>query len=133
MRPPRDNRAVTTVEFSVVLTFVLMLVFTVLGLGMLYLGQQAMNYGVERAARYAVVKSATATASTVASAFRAAVAPALGSARAAACQVTDTFSPSNAPGGVVTVSATLAWTSPLRLTLLPAVTLSSSHTLTIQH
>jgi Flp pilus assembly protein TadG len=121
------------VEFAIAISVVLALVFGVIDLGRLFLAQHALNYGVAAAARYAVVNSTVATTTTIASKFTAAVTPALGATQAAAASVHVSFSPSEAVGGTVTVSATMPWTPVSAYSHLLAVTLASSQTLTIVH
>jgi hypothetical protein len=43
------------------------------------------------------------------------------------------FSPTNTPGGSVTVQATLVWYPFINFDYMPSVTLSTSDTLVIQH
>jgi Flp pilus assembly protein TadG len=129
----RDRRGVTAIDFAVSISLVLMLLFTVFDLGMLYLAQQTLNYGVAAAVRYAVVNSTGANAGNVTSSLRGAVTPLLGAAAANQCQVTVTFTPGSSPGNSVTVVANFAWKPLTGLEFIPAVTLTSRATLTIQH
>ncbi len=129
-----DRRGTTAAEFAIAISVVLLLTFAVIDLGRLYFYQHALDYGVEKASRYAVVNSASATATTVKSQFVAALTPAVGAGNASAASVSVSFSPTTAQvGGTVTVSATLAWSAVSALDFLPGLTLSSSHTLIILH
>jgi Flp pilus assembly protein TadG len=128
-----DRRGTTAIEFAVSITVVLMLVFSMIDIGLLYLAQQTLNYGVSAASRWAVVNSASANATNVASQFVAAATPGLGAARAAKSTVVVSFAPSSTPGGSVTVKATLAWSPLTTFDFMVAATLSSSQTLVIQH
>jgi len=127
------RRATAGVEFALASTVLLMLIFTAVDVGLLYLAQQALNNGVAQAVRYAAVSSATSGSASVTSRFVSAVTPALGAAEAAQCHVTVSYAPANAPGGSVTVQATLAWSPLIGFAYVPAVTLTSSQSLVIQH
>jgi Flp pilus assembly protein TadG len=129
----RDRRGTTAMEFALSITLVLMLVFSMIDIGLLYLTQQTLNYGVLAASRWAVVNSAGANAANVASHFVTAATPGLGATRAAKSTVVVSFAPSSTPGGSVTVKATLAWSPITTFDFMTATTLSSSQTLVIQH
>ncbi len=133
MKPRSGIAGTTAIEFAIAISVVLALVFGVIDLGLLFLAQHALNYGVAAAARYAVVNSTVATTTTVQSKFTTAITPALGTTQAGKAVVQVSFSPSEKVGGTVTVSATLAWTPAAALSHLIALTLSSSQTLTIVH
>jgi Flp pilus assembly protein TadG len=132
MKPLRDTRGTTAIEFTIAILTVLVLVFATFDLGWLFATQHAMNFGVEKAARYAVVNSAASTA-TIKSQFVTAVTSAIGATQAGNATVSVTFSPSEAVGSTVTVSASLAWTPLAPFDDVAGVTLNSSQTLTIQH
>jgi Flp pilus assembly protein TadG len=132
MRPRLGTRGAAAVEFAVAISVVLVLMFAMFDLGLLFAAQHALNYGVAVAARYAVVNS-TASVATIKSQFVTAITPAVGATKASSASVMVTFSPSEKVGGTVTVSATLAWSPVAAIDNLTAATLSSSHTLTIQH
>ena len=129
----RQRGGTVAVEFAVVASVLLMLTFTAIDLGLLYLTQQALNDGVSQAVRWAAVNSTSDSAANIASRFSAAVTPVLGAAQSAKGRVTVGFSPSAAPGGTVTVQASLAWRPFTRFDFLPSVTLSSTQSLVIQH
>ena len=129
--PCRDRRGTAALEFGLVLPFMLMLLVGMLDVGRLIGDQHALDRGVAVAARYAIVNSASASATTITAQFDQAVQPLLGSC--VGCTVTVTFSPSYQPGATVTVSATYAWTSTLPTLSLANTTLSSSITLTVQN
>jgi Flp pilus assembly protein TadG len=133
MRLRLGARGTTGVEFAVVLPVTLIMVFAIIDGGLLFADQHALDYAVENAVRYAVVNSASATTTTITNTLVAAITPAVGATRAAGTTVSVTFSPSEKVGGTVQVSASLAWSATAGLDYLPAVTLSSSQTLTIQH
>ena len=126
-------RGAVAVEFAVALTLILMLTFTVIDLGRLYLAQQALDLGVSQAARFAAANSATSNTDSIRSRFVAAASPALGATQVSRSHVATSFAPSNKPGASVTVGATLAWQPFTAFDFLPTVTLSSRHTLVIQH
>ncbi|HVC61984.1 MAG TPA: TadE/TadG family type IV pilus assembly protein [Acetobacteraceae bacterium] len=127
------RRGTTAVEFAVASAVLLMLTFTAMDLGMLYLAQQALNNGVAQAMRYAAVNSGSSSDASITSRFDTAVTPVLGAAQAGQCRVTVSFSPSNAPGGSVTVQASLVWHPLTSFDFMPSVTLTSAHSLVIQH
>jgi Flp pilus assembly protein TadG len=132
MKPRAGSAGTTAVEFAVVISVLLALVFGTIDLGRLFVAQHALNYGVTAAARYAVVNS-TATTTAIKNQFTNAITPALGATQAATTSPQVSFSPAEQVGGTVTVSATLAWTPTSSLGQLFALTLSSSQTLTIVH
>jgi Flp pilus assembly protein TadG len=132
MIPPGDTRGTTAVEFAIAISVVLVLIFAMFDMGWLFVTQHALNYGVEKATRYAVVNS-SASAATIKSQFVSAVTPALGATQAGNATVSVTFSPSEKVGNTVTVSASLAWTPMAPFDHMTAVTVNSSQTLTIQH
>lgn len=121
------------VEFAVASSVLLMLIFTAVDLGLLYFSQQALNNGVARAARYAVVNSTSSTAASITSQFTAAVTPLLGATQAGRCHVAVSYAPSNTPGGSVTVRASLVWQPFIGFDFMPSVTLTSADSLVIQH
>jgi len=127
------RRGATAVEFAVVSTVLLMLICTAVDLGLLYLAQQTLNNGVAQAVRYAAVNSTSGSVANITNRFVAAVTPALGATRAASCQVAVSFSPTDTPGGSVTVQATLVWYPLIDFDYMPSVTLSDSQSLVIQH
>lgn len=129
----RDRRGVASIEFAVAIGVVLTVVFAILDLGRLFAAQHTLNYGVEKAVRYAVVNSDVATVASVAATFRTAATPGLGAGGAAACGVTVSYPQGNAPTLPVTVSVTYSWAPVSSLDALPAFTLTSSQTLLIQH
>lgn len=133
MRRIASRRGTTAVEFAVASSVLLMLIFTAIDLGLLYLAQQALNDGVAQAIRYAVVNSTSNTSASITSQFDTAVTPALGATRAGQTHVTVTFAPSNTIGGSVTVQASLAWQPFIDFDFMPSVTLTSTDTLIIQH
>jgi Flp pilus assembly protein TadG len=132
MKPRQGTRGATAAEFAVALSVELSLMFGVFDIGLLFAAQHALNYGVEKAARYAVVNS-SASVATIKSQLVTAITPAIGATQAGNASLSVTFSPSEKVGGTVTVSATLAWSPVSPIDALTAVTLSSSQTLTIQH
>jgi Flp pilus assembly protein TadG len=129
----RDRRGVAIPEFAVAIGVVLTLIFAILDLGLLLAARHALDYGVEKAVRYAVVNSAGATPTSIAGVFTGAVTPMLGASGAANCKVTVSYASGNAPGGTVAVTVSFPWQPVTSLDFLPAITLTASQTLTIQH
>jgi Flp pilus assembly protein TadG len=128
-----SRRGTTAVDFAVISSVVLMLIFTPVDLGLMYVAQQALNDGVAQAIRYAVVNSTTSSSTSITSRFTTAVTPELGAATAGRCQVTVTFSPSNTVGSSVTVQASLTWHPIIDFDFMPSVSLTSVDSLVIQH
>jgi Flp pilus assembly protein TadG len=127
------NAGGVATEFAISVGVVLILMGAVIDVGRLFATQHALDYGVERASRYAAVNSASATTATIKSQLVAAITPAVGASRAAAAVVSVTFAPSYKVGGTVTVSVTLGWSAAAVIDALPAIDLNSSQTLTVQH
>ncbi len=127
----RDRRGTTALEFALVAPIVLMLLFGIFEFGRLIGDQHALDYGVDAAARYAIVSSGSATTSSITATFNSAVAPLLGGCTG--CDVHITFNPSYARGNSVTITATYPWSPVAGLNILAAQTLSSSTTLTVQN
>ncbi|HTW71078.1 MAG TPA: TadE/TadG family type IV pilus assembly protein [Acetobacteraceae bacterium] len=127
------RRGTAAIEFALASTVLLMLIFTAMDVGLLYLAQQALNNGVAQAVRYAAVNSASSSNAAITGHFVSAVTPALGATEAGLCQVTVSYAPANSPGGSVTVQATLIWYPLISFAYMPTVTLTSSQSLVIQH
>jgi Flp pilus assembly protein TadG len=141
--PATDRRGATALEFALVAPMVLTLLIGLLDLGRLFGDQYALDQGVAVAARYAVVNSTSASAATIQSQFTTAVKPLLGGAvftlttpplstKCGDCFGV-AFAPSYQPGATVTVAARYWWTPSSPITLLPAQSLTSSTTLTVQN
>jgi Flp pilus assembly protein TadG len=128
-----DTRGTTAVEFCIAISAVLAVTFGIIDLGRMGAAKHALDYGVATAVRYAVVNSASATTTTIAAKVTTALTPIVGATQASAATVNVSFSPSEAVGGTVTVSASLSWTPDWSTDFLPNVTLASSQTLTIVH
>jgi Flp pilus assembly protein TadG len=133
MKPRAGIAGGVATEFAISVSVVLILMVGVIDLGRLFATQHALDYGAERASRYAAVNSTSATSATIKSQLVTAITPAVGASRAAAAVVSVSFAPSYKVGGTVTVSVTLGWTASAAIDALPAITLSSSQTLTVQH
>ena len=129
-----DRRGNAAVEFGLVAPFVLMLLLGLLDVGRLFADQYALDQGVAVAARYAVVNSTSgAVVAASLTAFEQQVQPLLGSCIGSG---TCTFSLTPAtflPGATVSVTASYAWTPSSAITAMPAQTLNSATTLTVQN
>lgn len=125
----RDRRGDVALEFAIVLPLVLMLLLGIIDVGRLLGDQHALDRGVEVAARFAAVSSASADATTITTQFNKAIQPLLGSC--SACTVTVGFNPSYQPGATVTITATYPWTPSAPSFLLSDTTLTSTMTLTV--
>jgi Flp pilus assembly protein TadG len=129
-----DRGGNAAVEFGLVAPFVLMLLLGLLDVGRLFADQYALDQGVAVAARYAVVNSTSgAVVAASLTAFEQQVQPLLGSCIGSG---TCTFSLTPAtflPGATVSVTASYAWTPSSAITAMPAQTLNSATTLTVQN
>lgn len=132
----RDRRGVAALEFALTAVPVLILMLATVEFGRLLADQYALSLGVERAARFAVVHGSQsvlpASGADISGQFYAAAAPFLGAGTGGAV-VTVTFAPDNAPGSVVTVSATYDFLPVSLLEAIPALTLSAQASDTIQN
>jgi Flp pilus assembly protein TadG len=126
-----ERRGTTALEFALVAPMVLTLMIGLLDIGRLFGDQYALDQGVAVAARYAVVNSALASVTSIESMFKQAVQPLLGGC--GGCTIAVTFAPSYQPGAAVTVTASYPWKPSSPITLMPAQTLASSTTLTVQN
>jgi len=135
-----DCRGIAAVEFAMTSSISLMLLLGTIEIGRMMSAQHALNLGVDRAVRYAVVHGSNSSSpvtpgspTPVSNTFTATATPLLGSA-VSTCHVTVTYaSNSNAPGSQVTVSVTYAWKPIAPITHLPSMTLSASSVGTIQN
>ena len=134
-RPPllRDRHGASLVEFALVAHLILLPLAGTFDLGALFLAQRGLTWGVEAAARYASVNSATASTTTITARFAAAAGPSMGAAAAAASTVSIAYTPANSVGGSVTVTASYPWSGLLALGGITPRTLTASQTLIIQH
>ncbi|MBV9734924.1 MAG: pilus assembly protein [Acidisphaera sp.] len=140
-RLARDRRGAAAVEFAVTTLTFLILVMGMVDLGRLFSAEHALNLGVIKAARYAVVHgssssspSSPSSTTAVQSAFTAAVTPVLGAADAQSCTVTVTYAgSSNAPGSQVTVQASYSWAPMTTIAHFAAITLTAQAVGTIQN
>jgi Flp pilus assembly protein TadG len=128
-----DRRGVTAPEFAIAAGVLLMMILGIFDLAVLYGNSHTVFYGVTTAARYAAANSSTDSVGTIKSAFVTAVTPALGATNAALCTVNVSFPGGNVQGGTVVVSASYPWKPANTFDALPAITLTSSQTLTILH
>lgn len=137
----RDRSGAAAVEFAITTMTFLILVMGMVDLGRMFSAQHALDLGVIKAVRYAVVHGANASVpssssntTAVQSAFTAAVTPVLGATAAQSCTVSVTYaSSSNAPGSQVTVQASYPWTPITSIAHFAAVTLSAQAVATIQN
>ncbi len=130
-RMQADRRGNFVLEFALLAPIMLIMLLGLIDLCRMLGDQHALDQGAAAAARYAVVNSTSASATSIQTVFMTAVQPMLGSCTG--CSVTVTFNPSFKPGGTVTVAATYAWTPSSPITLMSAHSLASATTLTVQN
>jgi Flp pilus assembly protein TadG len=142
-----DRRGVAALEFAAVGSVLLILLFAIFDIGLLYLTQRGLDYGIYRAARWASVNSASLTTANVLAQFKIATSATLGSSSSSClgylagtsvpagtvCYITVAFSNGIAVGSVVTIQANYKWAPVSPMTGLVATTLQSNIGLTIQH
>jgi Flp pilus assembly protein TadG len=143
----RDCGGTAALEFAAAAITIMILLLAIFDIGMLYLTQRGLDFGVNKAARWASVNSASVTASTVLTQFKNALSPVLGSASqnclgynsgdvippGTTCYVTLALSNGAQVGSLVTISASYAWVPLSTITGFRAATLQSSAALTIQN
>ena len=141
-----DTRATTSIEFAAAGSVIMLLMLAIFDVGLLFMAQRGLDYGIYRAARWASVNSATLSVGTVLAQFQSATAatiPASGScvgyaAGAAvpagtACAVIIGLSNGTTVGSVLSIQARYRWSPVSPVTGFTAATLQSSITLAIQH
>ena len=146
MKLARDARGSASLEFAVAGLVIMVLTLAIFDVGLLFLAQRGLDYGVNQAARWASVNSATVSPSTVLSQFQSATSatiPNSGSCTSyaagasvpagTACYVTVGFSSGTTPGSTVTIQASYKWSPVSPITGFAATTLQSSAALAIQH
>ena len=121
------------VDFALASSAVLILIGAIVDYGTMFAAKHAINYGLVKAARYAAVNSTTATVSSTTAVFKVVVTAALGSANAKNCSLSVSYPNGNSIGNTVVLSASYPWTNAFGIDALPAITLSASQTLTIEH
>ena len=126
-------------------TVVLMLMLAIYDIGMLFMVQRGLDVGVDKAARWGVVHSASLTTANVLAQFQSASSAMLGSAACqgfasgatippgTACTVTVGLSNGAQVGSLLTIAATYSWAPASTITGITAVTLQSTVALTIQN
>ena len=128
----RSTSGVIGVDVAVSLATLMLVITAVFDLGNLIAARHTLNFGVFTAARYATVHSGGSTAAITA-AFTTAVTPSIGQTGAAHCTVAVSFPSGNIVGGTVVITASYPWTPASLLDGLAHITVTSQHTLTIQH
>ena len=132
----RSTSGVIGVDVAVSLATLMLVITAVFDLGNLIAARHTLNFGVFTAARYATVHSGGSTAAITAAitaAFTTAVTPLIGQTGAAHCTVAVSFPSGNIVGGTVVITASYPWTPASLLDGLAHITVTSQHTLTIQH
>ena len=134
-------------EFAVAATVIMILLLAVFDIGLLFLAQRGIDYGIYKAARWATVNSSSLSTANVLAQFQAATSATLGSGNAncqgyasgatipagTACTITVDLSNGTAVGNVMKIQASYQWSPASSITGFVATTLQSSIALTIQH
>ncbi len=142
-----DRRGAAALEFAAVGTLTLILLFAIFDIGLLYLTQRGLDYGIYRAARWASVNSSSLTTANVLAQFKTATSATLGSSSSGClgyvagtsapagtvCYITVALSNGIATGSVVTIQANYRWAPISPMTGLVATVLQSTIGMTIQH
>lgn len=142
----RNRQGTTSLEFAATGLTIMILLLAVLDVGRLFLAKRGLDYGIDRAARWASVNSATASAGTVLAQFQTAAGAAVQNAAtcqgyaagasvppSTMCWITVGFSPGTAVGNFVTIQANYRWSPVTLVDGLVIATLKSNVTLAIQH
>jgi Flp pilus assembly protein TadG len=143
----RDCSGTAALEFAAAGITIMILLLAIFDVGMLFITQRGLDFGVNKAARWASVNSASVTASAVLTQFQNATTPTLGSANqnclgynsgdtiptGTACYITVALSNGAQVGSLVTIRASYAWAPMSAITGFTAATLQSSAALTIQN
>lgn len=141
-----DRRGAAAVEFACCATVFMLMLFGIIDAGRLYLAQHALDFGVARAVRAAVVNGShaatpTAICSVAIKTFQKSVAPALGtlsptvtltpadSTTGEVCTLSSTLTADT--GSAVAVAASYQWT-PVTPLMPASITLSASSSGTVQ-
>jgi len=141
----RDRRGTAALEFAVAGTVVLVLMLAIYDVGMLFMAQRGLDFGVDKAARWGVVNSASVTTANVLAQFQSASSVMLGNTTCqgfasgatipagTACYVTVGLSNGAQVGSLLTIVAKYSWAPASTITGITAVTLQSTVALTIQN
>ena len=129
----RRRQGTVGVEFAICSTVFFFMINSIVDYGTLFADKHAINYGLVKAARYAAIHSASASVTSITAVFTNIIKPVLGSANVPNCSFSVSYPSGNAVGGTVVVSASYRWSSSIAHDVLPAITLSASQTLTIEH
>ncbi|MBW4091200.1 MAG: pilus assembly protein [Proteobacteria bacterium] len=127
-----DRRGTAAIEFALAFPVLLLAFLAVFELYRLVAAQRTLDYAVDLALRYGAVNSASASAGQIGQVVTTAATALLGSADGAVVSTVG-FSPSYAPGNILTVSVRYAWTPALLGTEFPPVTLTGSGSITVQN
>jgi len=127
-----DRRGTAAIEFALAFPVLLLAFLATFELYRLVAAQRTLDYAVDLALRYGAVNSASASADQIGQVVTTAATALLGSAGGTVASTVG-FSPSYAPGNILTVSVSYAWTPALLGTEFPPVTLTSSGSITVQN
>ena len=123
-----------------------MLMLAIFDVGLLFMAQRGLDYGVGRAARWASVNSSGLSVASVLSQFQSATATTIPNSSSCVgyasganvpagtgCYITVGFSNGTAVGSVVSIQASYRWSPVSPITGFTAATLQSGVALAIQH
>ncbi|MDE2580748.1 MAG: pilus assembly protein [Rhodospirillales bacterium] len=128
----RRRRGTAAVEFALTFPVLLLAFLAAFELYRLVATQRALEDAVDQALRYGSVRSASASLAQIGAVATATATTLLGAAGAAVSSSVS-VTPDDAPGSSLTVTVSDAWTPVLLGDVFPAVTLSSSGSVTVQN
>jgi Flp pilus assembly protein TadG len=127
----RDRRGTAAVEFALLASFFLLATLGIMELGRYVAMQQALYHAVYAGGRYAIVHGSKSSAPATSSIIQTVIKSNAGFLTPTSLSSTVTYSPSNAPGGTVTITANYPWTPLVSLVPLHAVTLTAESITTV--
>lgn len=141
-----DARGTTSLEFAAAGLVITMLMLAIFDVGLLFMAQRGLDYGVNQAARWAAVNSKSLSVASVLARFQSAAAAAIPNSAACVgyaaganadtsvkCYVTVGFNPGTAVGNEISIQASYKWSPASPITGFAATTLQSSVKLDIQN
>jgi Flp pilus assembly protein TadG len=130
-RLAKNRAGVAALEFALTVSMFLMLVFGIVEIGRYLAAQQSLTSAVHVGGRYAVAHDSLSSSPATQSSIQTVIQNAAGGLVANSITATATFSPNNAAGSTVTISATYPWVPLVPLLNLPSATITVTSTMTI--
>ncbi len=127
----RESGGAAAVEFALVSTFYLTLLFGVLEVGLYVADQQDLISAVHSAGRYAIVHGSSSSSPASAATLEQMVGAKLMLINSSSITANASFSPNNSPGSKVTITASYTWKPIVPLLHLPSATISATSAATI--